>query len=62
MTMKNCKGEQLNEAEKRRKMDAYQQLIELESKANLPEFRHKHATGISDSTKIIVGGDTRLPV
>ena len=28
----------------------------MDSKANLPEFRHKPATGISDSPKTIVGG------
>ena len=55
-TMKNCKGEQLNGADKRLKMDAYQQLMDLDSKANWPEFRHKHVTGISNSTKTIVGG------
>ena len=30
--------------------------MDLNSKANLPEFRHKPATGISDSPKTIVGG------
>ena len=35
-TIKNGKGEQLNGAEKRLKMDAHQRLRDVDSKANLP--------------------------
>ena len=55
LIMKNCKWEQLNWAEEMLKTDAYQRLMDVASKVNMPEFRYKPVTGISDSTKTIVG-------
>ena len=52
-TINNGKGEQLNGAEKRPKINAHQRLGDVDSKANLPDFRNKPTTGISDTPPVL---------